>query len=87
MAHYDSIRETESVAPPVTMRALAVIGMRPQATEDPAVAVFAGHGLTLSLPSNAELEMHEIMRLVVECARKSGAEEVTAGLRKLLGVR
>jgi hypothetical protein len=92
MAHYDRILEEEdqgpfeSVAMPCTMTAMRQLGMVAELTESHRWAVFAGYGLRLQIPSDAELGTVECLRVIVENARAAGAEEVRVMMRKVLGV-
>jgi hypothetical protein len=80
-------RFVDSSAPPKTMQAMAVLGLKPQPTDDSRCANFSGHGLDITVASTEELGVPEILRRLVEKGRREGAEEVRAGLRALLGLK
>jgi hypothetical protein len=90
MAHYDEILEQreklESVAMPMTMRAMEKLGMVPESTESHRWAVFSGYGLRLQIPSDVELDTGMCLRVIVEKARAEGAEEQRVLVRKVLGI-
>jgi hypothetical protein len=86
MAHYDHLQELDTACPPVTMRAMAAVGMKAMPTESPLWGVFMGYGVTLQIPSDIEVDVTGAMKLIVEQARAAGAEEQRKLVRKVLGL-
>jgi len=82
-----SHRDMQSAAVPEQMRAMQSLGFEAQDTEDHHFAEWAGHGITLTLPSDLKMNVGEAVRAVLGAAKKAGIEEARAEMRRALGLK
>lgn len=87
-SHYDHDDDepVQTTCVPVTMKAMAALGMMPMPTESHRWGVFMGYGVTLQIPSDTAVDVPGAMALIVEQARAAGAEEQRKLVRKVLGI-
>lgn len=77
----------QSAAVPEQMRAMQSLGFTAETTRDYHWCEWAGHGITLTLPSDVKMNVGEAVRAVLGAAKKAGIEEARAEMRRALGMR